>query len=377
MSRRQARAGEDSAHARGAGRTADLRYRVRSSRRQRRGPLGGGPHPQAAARARPGGRRAPGVAADDLAVRERRPRRALPNGAGVGGERDRAASAPPASAVADHHRSGPDRRPDAWRATAHVLQRALRQLSAATRVPDFQRREVSVRGGARPGKAVAADGTLGLLCRLLPMLRAAFPSTPFLVRLDALRPRRSSISWMPNRGSTRGRAERGVSGMPNPRWPWPARRARPVVTSIPTPEAGTWGHQRRVVIKAEVVRLKGREPRDNPRFVVSSCRARFIYEWVYCARGDIENRIKELLDGLQITARAAKFLANQLRLTAAAYVLMQELARTGCARTQVVAARPAAEAACRRLGAPHRPASTTRRPIPRVAAHRALGACAG
>ena len=36
----------------------------------------------------------------------------------------------------------------------------------------------------RPGKAVAADGALSLLCRLLPMLRAAFPSTPFLVRLD-------------------------------------------------------------------------------------------------------------------------------------------------------------------------------------------------
>ena len=36
----------------------------------------------------------------------------------------------------------------------------------------------------RPGKAVAADGTLGLLCRLLPLLRAAFPQARFLVRLD-------------------------------------------------------------------------------------------------------------------------------------------------------------------------------------------------
>ena len=36
----------------------------------------------------------------------------------------------------------------------------------------------------RPGKAVAADGTLGLLCRLLPLLRAAFPRARFLVRLD-------------------------------------------------------------------------------------------------------------------------------------------------------------------------------------------------
>ena len=101
---------------------------------------------------------------------------------------------------------------------------------------------------------------------------------------------------------------------------------------------------RRVVIKAEVVRLAGREPRDNPRFVVTNLRQtpRFIYEKIYCARGDIENRIKELLDGLQIDRTSCcKFWANQLRvfLTAAAYVLMQELrlraARTACARTQV------------------------------------------
>ena len=69
---------------------------------------------------------------------------------------------------------------------------------------------------------------------------------------------------------------------------------------------------------------------------------RFIYEKVYCARGDIENRIKELLDGLQIDRTSCcLFSANQLRvfLTAAAYVLMQELrlraARTACARSQV------------------------------------------
>ena len=67
------------------------------------------------------------------------------------------------------------------------------------------------------------------------------------------------------------------------------------------------------MIKAEVVRLKGREPRDNPRFVVTNFwrSSRFVYERVYCARGDIENRIKELLDGLQIDRTSCcKFLAN-------------------------------------------------------------------
>src|SRR3972149_5375035 len=59
----------------------------------------------------------------------------------------------------------------------------------------------------------------------------------------------------------------------------------------------TWRHARRVVIKAEVVRLPGRTPRDNPRFVITNLRQtpRFLYERVYCARGDIENR-KELHD---------------------------------------------------------------------------------
>ena len=105
-----------------------------------------------------------------------------------------------------------------------------------------------------------------------------------------------------------------------------------------------WDRDRRVVIKAEVVRLGDREPRDNPRFVVTNLRQtpRFLYERIYCARGDIENRIKELLDGLQIDRTSCcRFWANQLRvlLTAAAYVLMQELrlraARTACARAQV------------------------------------------
>ena len=70
--------------------------------------------------------------------------------------------------------------------------------------------------------------------------------------------------------------------------------------------------------------------------------SRYLYEKVYCGRGDIENRIKELLDGLQIDRTSCcRFWPNQLRvlMTAAAYVLMQELrlraARTACARAQV------------------------------------------
>ena len=80
------------------------------------------------------------------------------------------------------------------------------------------------------------------------------------------------------------------------------------------------------VIKAEVVRLAGRDPRDNPRFLITNLRQtpRWIYEQVYCRRGDIENRIKELHHGLEIgRTSCSSLLANQLRvlLTAAAYVL--------------------------------------------------------
>jgi hypothetical protein len=94
--------------------------------------------------------------------------------------------------------------------------------------------------------------------------------------------------------------------------------------------ARTWPERRRVLIKAEVVRHPGREPRDHPRFVVTNLTSspRHLYETIYCARRDIENRIKELHHGLEIDRTScSRFLANQLRglLTAAAYVLYQEL----------------------------------------------------
>jgi Transposase DDE domain group 1 len=87
----------------------------------------------------------------------------------------------------------------------------------------------------------------------------------------------------------------------------------------------------------------GKEPKHNPRFVITNLKQspQWIYEKVYCQRGEIENRIKELHE-LQIdrTSRS-DFWANRFRvlLTAAAYVLMQELrlraAGTDCARAQV------------------------------------------
>src|SRR5260370_8268525 len=66
----------------------------------------------------------------------------------------------------------------------------------------------------------------------------------------------------------------------------------------------TWPWKRRVIYKAEVVRAADKEAKDNPRFVITNLKQspQWIYEQVYCQRGDVENRIKELHDGIQ-TAR--------------------------------------------------------------------------
>ena len=109
-------------------------------------------------------------------------------------------------------------------------------------------------------------------------------------------------------------------------------------------QARSWNHERRVIIKADIAIHPGRKPKDNARFIVTNLTgsAKKIYEEIYCARGDIENRIKELKHGLAIDRTSCtSFKANQLRvlMTAAAYVLMQEIRlrarRTRCARAQV------------------------------------------
>ena len=209
----------------------------------------------------------------------------------------------------------------------------------------------------RPGNAPATRGALGLLRRLLPLLRLAFPKARFLVRLDGGFATPDIFEFLdaePRLDYVVAMAENAVltryaaSAMVDARAQSEASGQTAHVYTETRYAARTWGQERRVVIKAEVVRLEGRDPRDNARFVVTNLRQtpRFVYEDVYCARGDIENRIKELHDGLQIgRTSCCRFWANQLRvlLTAAAYVLMQELrlraARTACAHAQVTTLR--------------------------------------
>jgi Transposase DDE domain group 1 len=103
----------------------------------------------------------------------------------------------------------------------------------------------------------------------------------------------------------------------------------------------SWSRARRVVAKAEHLPQGA-----NPRYVVTSLpastiAARALYEDVYCARGEIENRIKEQqLDLFADRTSAATLRANQLRLWFAsfAYVLLEALRRIGLRHTQFATA---------------------------------------
>jgi hypothetical protein len=104
----------------------------------------------------------------------------------------------------------------------------------------------------------------------------------------------------------------------------------------------SWSRRRRVVAKAEWMPHRG-ENGANPRFVVTSLsakevEARTLYERVYCARGDMENRIKECqLDLFADRTSAATMKANQLRLWFAsmAYVLLAALRRIALVHTRL------------------------------------------
>ena len=204
----------------------------------------------------------------------------------------------------------------------------------------------------RPGNADAKLGAIGILRRVLKRLRRAFPQAKVLVRLDGGFAGPEMFKFLEG-----ARVDYVVALAENAvlkRFAEPLmEKARRLSNESGETEhlygecqyaAKSWHRERRVVFKAEVVRLGDRAPRDNARFVVTNLRRvpQRVYEAVYCQRANIENRIKELLYGLAIDRTSCtSFWANQMRvlLTAAAYVLMQELrlrARgTSLARAQV------------------------------------------
>jgi len=208
----------------------------------------------------------------------------------------------------------------------------------------------------RPGNVTAAKGAVAIVQRLVKMIRHHMPGVKIRVRLDGgfahpavlefldAQPKLEYVVAMASNAVLKRVAQPGM------------RRASQLSRRTGKTEhiygdayykAGKWPGQRRVIIKAEVVCAADKDPKDNPRFVITNLKQspQWIYEKVYCQRGDIENRIKELHDLEIDRTSCTSFWANQFRvlLTAAAYVLMQEIrlraAGTACARAQVLTLR--------------------------------------
>jgi hypothetical protein len=119
------------------------------------------------------------------------------------------------------------------------------------------------------------------------------------------------------------------------------RRAARVFTDFPYQTRKSWKRERRVVAKAEHL-----DKGANPRFVVTSfsaeqIEARVLYEQLYCARGEMENRIKEQQLALFADRTSTELMrSNQLRLyfSTFAYQLMQGLRRLGLKDTEMAQA---------------------------------------
>ena len=203
----------------------------------------------------------------------------------------------------------------------------------------------------RPGNSPAKRGAIGLLRRLFTRLRAAFPRAILRVRLDGgfaspevfafLEAER--VEYVVAMASNVRLVKRSRRLMGRARMRFKASGQTEHLYGETRYAARKWTRKRRVIIKAEVVRHPGRDPKNNPRFVVTNLAdaPEAVYA-LYCGRGDMENRLKELQHGLALDRTSChRFWANQFRvlLTLAAYILFQTLQAhaqgTACADAQV------------------------------------------
>lgn len=191
----------------------------------------------------------------------------------------------------------------------------------------------------RPGNADAKLGAIGILRRVIAQLKMAFPNTKIRVRLDGgfASPEiyefleYESVEYVVNMAKNSILKENVEKKMIEVR----AMSKKSGHTEKKYTEckyaARSWKNiERRIIVKAEVVQNADRKAKDNPRFVVTNMKQtpKYIYEKIYCKRGDAENRIKELLYGLALgRTSCTKFKANQMRVlfSAAAFILFQEI----------------------------------------------------
>jgi hypothetical protein len=196
----------------------------------------------------------------------------------------------------------------------------------------------------------ASAGAVEEVARIVAQIRARWPRVKIVLRADSGFARDELMAWCEAHGIDYvfglARNERLVGAIAadlaaaaaeSLAQGGPARR----FADLAWRTLDSWSRERRVVAKAEHL-PKG----ANPRFIVTSLpasaiAARALYEDVYCARGEVENRIKEQqLDLFADRTSAATMRANQLRLWFAsfAYVLLEALRRIGLRHTQFATA---------------------------------------
>lgn len=202
----------------------------------------------------------------------------------------------------------------------------------------------------RTAKNDAASGTVEEVERIVQRIRAVWPDTKIIVRGDSGFCREDIMIWCEDndvdfllglaKNNRLGKEIEEEMALAKALYQCRGRASR-VFKDFCYKTLKTWRWNRRVVGKAEHL-AKG----SNPRFVVTSLRpdlnnAQDLYEKVYCARGDMENRIKEQ-QLMLFAARTStkKMHSNQVRLyfSSLAYVLVQALRRLGLAGTEMAKA---------------------------------------
>jgi hypothetical protein len=196
----------------------------------------------------------------------------------------------------------------------------------------------------------AAWGSLTEIRRIVAQIRMAWPNVKIILRGDSGCCRNELMSWCENHGvdfvfgMARNQKLRRIIGAQihtaTQQWKQTGKPAR-VFSEFPyqtkrTKKSG-WDRQRRVAAKAEHI-----DGKENPRFVVTSLTserwaAQALYEELYCARGDMENRIKEQFSLFADRVSSETMRANQMRLylSAMSYVLVSGLRRLGLKETEL------------------------------------------
>jgi hypothetical protein len=204
----------------------------------------------------------------------------------------------------------------------------------------------------RKASVDAAAGAVEEVARIVAQIRQRWPHVRVLLRADSGFAREDLMAWCEANGvhflfglAQNERLNAEIESELARAEAKSRRTGKPVrlFKSFMWRTRRSWSRKRRVVGKAE---FTGGEA--NPRFVVCSltraeCKPKYLYEKLYCARGEMENRIKECqLDLYADRTSTATMRANQLRLWFAsyAYVLLCALRRIGLHHT------PFAKASC-------------------------------